>query len=95
MYLRAVTSQREEEGYMGRWGGPGGGGTSIIKNPLKGLRIFPKIQINGPINYRLVSFVLEMIPGEFFPLVLSDHSIRRLRSLVFLAWRIRASIGST
>ena len=67
----------------------------MMKNPLKGLRSVPKIQTNVSINTILVSFVLEIISDELSPLVLSANSIRRLRSLLFLAWPVRASVGST
>ena len=64
----------------------------MMKTPLKGLISVPKVQTNGPINARLVSFGLTMVFDEVCPLMLSDNSIRSLRKLLFLACPSRASL---
>ena len=69
---------------MGRSRRPEVGGNSMIKIPLKGLISVPKIQINGPINDSLVSYLLEIIFGELLPLMFYDTSIRSLISLLYL-----------
>ena len=66
-----------------------------MKNPLKGLRSVPKVQKNDCINDSLVSFVVEIMYDKLCPLMFSHHCLRRLRNLLFLAWPIRASVGST
>ena len=45
-------------------GEEGGGGTSMMKTPFKGLRSFPKVLKKYPINDSLVSFILVMINNE-------------------------------
>ena len=47
---------------------PRGWRTSIMKNPLKGLRSVHKVLQNFPNNDSLVSFVLEIYKNQFFPL---------------------------
>ena len=71
-----------------------GEGNSMTQPSLKGLRSVPKVQTNCPINDSLISFVLPMIIFELCPIVLSDHSIRRLRSPLFLSCPTRVSIDS-
>ena len=47
------------------------------------------------LNAWLLSFEVIMIRNELFPCVFSRHWFRRLRRLLFLAWPIRLSVGST
>ena len=83
-------------GVSGGEGGTTGWGDFNDEKPfIKWLRSVPKVQTNGLINASLVSFLLEMIFDEFCPLIFSHYSLRRLRSLIFLAWYIRVSVGST
>ena len=53
--------------YLDRMGVPGGGGTSITKTPLKGLKIVPKVLKHFPVNTSLVSLVLIMINNKLYP----------------------------
>ena len=81
-----------ERGHTRRGNYQWGGGSLLLWN--KFLRSVPQIQLSSFLVACLFSFVVETIRNELCPLGFSRHCRGRIKSLFYLAWTTRASVGS-